>query len=248
MESIILRKQDWGEADELVIFLTRELGWLTGVAKNAKKSRVRFGGHLEPLALVDLSLRPRKRDDLVWVDEAQVLNGFLGIRTDLAKVAKASYLFELASIFLPEGHPEPSVFDFLFGFLEDLETTEPGSLLFMLDEIQLLALLGYAPRFDVCPACGKPLERGADAFFSCIHGGACHPGCLVDSDRRDLPLAPDTLAIIRKGLTVDRGIAERLRLNKKGLEELRNALSAFVRSLRGFEIKSLYFLEDMGLW
>jgi DNA repair protein RecO (recombination protein O) len=248
VESIILRKQDWGEADELVVFLSRELGWLTGVAKNAKKSRVRFGGHLEPLALVDLSLRPRKRDDLVWVDEAQVMNGFLSIRTNLAKVAKASYLFELASIFLPEGHPEPSVFDFLLGFLKDLQTTDPGSLLFMLNEIQLLALLGYAPRFDVCPDCGKTLERGEDAFFSYTHGGACHPGCLADSEARNLPLAPDTLAIIRKGLTVDRGVAERLRLNRKGLEELRHALSAFVRSLRGAEIKSLFFLEDMRLW
>ncbi len=248
MQSIILKKQDWGEADELVVFLARELGRLTGVAKNAKKSRVRFGGHLEPMALVDLSLRSRKRDDLVWIDEAQVMNGFLGIRTNLAKVAKTSYFFELSSIFLPEGQPEPAVFDFLVGFLEDVQTTDPGSLLFMLNEIQLLALLGYAPRFDACTVCGKTLERGEDAFFSHIHGGACHPGCVTDSDARNLPLAPDTLAVIQKGLAVDRGVAERLRLNRKGLDELRQALSAFVRSLRGAEIKSLLFLEDMNLW
>ncbi|MDQ7781824.1 MAG: DNA repair protein RecO [Desulfomonilaceae bacterium] len=248
MESIILRKQDWGEADELVVFLTRDLGRLTGVAKNAKKSRVRFGGHLEPLALVDLSLRSRKRDDLVWIDEAQAMNGFLGIRADLSRVAKASYFSELGLIFLPEGHPEPAVFDFLIGFLESLQKADPGSLLFMLDEIQFLALLGYAPRFDVCPACGKPVDRGEDALFSGIHGGACHRGCLNDSEDRSLPLSPDTLAIIRKGLTVERGVVARLRLNSKGLQEMRQALSAFVRSLRGAEIKSLFFLEEMRLW
>ena len=38
-KSIILKKYDFGEADELVVFLSRELGWLRGVAKNAKKSR-----------------------------------------------------------------------------------------------------------------------------------------------------------------------------------------------------------------
>ncbi|MFH1114611.1 MAG: DNA repair protein RecO [Pseudomonadota bacterium] len=248
VQSIILRKQDWGEADELVVFLARDLGRLTGVAKNAKKSRVRFGGHLEPMALVDLQLRSRKRDDLVWIDEAQVINGFLGIRSNLAKVAKASYLFEVSTIFLPEGRPEPAVFSFLVGFLENLQTTDPGSLLFLLDELRLFALLGYAPRFDACTVCGGTLERGEDAFFSHIHGGACHPRCVEEPEARNLPLAPDTLAVIKKGLAVDRGVAERLRLNRKGLEELRKALSAFARSQRGAEIKSLLFLEDMHLW
>jgi DNA repair protein RecO (recombination protein O) len=248
VKSIVLKKQDWGEADELVLFLSRDLGWLTGVAKNAKRSRVRFGGHLEPFALVDLSLRPRKRDNLVWVDEAQVVRGFLNIRTDLARVAKASYLLEIASIFLAEGHPDETVFDFLLGFLETLQTSDPGSLLFMLAEIRLLSLLGYAPRFDACPACGKLLEAGEDAFFLPFRGGACHPGCLESPERRDLPLAPDTLAVVRKGLAVEPEVAERLRLNQKGLSELRRALSAFVRSVRGDEIKSLLFLEEMALW
>lgn len=248
VKSIILRKQDWGEADELVAFISRELGWLTGVAKNAKKSRIRFGGHLEPFTLVDLSLRPRKRDDLVWIDEAQIIRGYLGIRADLTRVARASYLFEMASVFLPEGHPDPAVFDFLQGFLEDLQHAESGSLLFMLAEIRLLGLLGYSPRFDVCPACAKLLEPGEDAVFSPLRGGACHPQCLEPQEAKDVILSPDTLAIVRKGLTVEREVAERLRLNKKGLEELRSALSAFVRSTRGDEMKSLLFLEEMGLW
>jgi len=93
---MILKKQDRGEADELVIFLSRELGWLRGVAKNAKKSRVRFGGHLEPFSLVDLTIRSRQKDTMVWIDESQALHGFLGIRSDIKKVAQAAYFFELS--------------------------------------------------------------------------------------------------------------------------------------------------------
>lgn len=246
VRSLILKKQDWGEADELVFFFSRDLGWLRGVAKNAKKSRVRFGGHLEPFSMVDLTLRPRKKDDLVWIDESQVVHGFLGIRSEIRKVALASYFLELASLFLPEDQPDPAVFDFLVQFLHNIEYEDVSPVLLLLDEIRLLGLLGYAPRFDTCPECGKPLARGDDAIFSSARGGACHPGCIGRDEERTLSLSPDALAVIRKGLQVDRQVARRLRLSRNGMEELRQALSAFVRHLRGQEINSLVFLENMS--
>jgi len=245
VRSLILKKQDWGEADELVVFFSRDLGWLRGVAKNAKKSRVRFGGHLEPFSVVDFTLRTRKKDELVWIDESQVAQGFLGIRSDIYKVALAAYFLELASLFLPEDQPDPELFDFLIEFLQRLESEDTSPLLLLLDEIRLLGLLGYAPRFDVCPECGKSLERGEDAIFSPARGGACHPGCIGRDEERDLLLSPDTLAVVRKGMQVERPVAKRLRLSRNGIEELRLALSAFVRYLRGWEINSLVFLENL---
>ena len=246
-KSIILKKYDFGEADELVVFLSRELGWLRGIAKNAKRSRVRFGGHLEPLSLVDLSLRPRKRDDLVWIDESQVLQGFLPIRSDIRKVAHAQYFLELCSVFLAEDHPDQVLFDFVLDFLERLETALPNPVRLLLDEIRLLAILGYGPRFDICPLCGKSFERGQGVTFAPNLGGACHPTCVGSNAMRSVPLSPNTLAIVRKGLEVGSEVAGRLRLNRMGLDELRLALSAFVRYQRGGEMNSLLFLEQMGL-
>jgi DNA repair protein RecO (recombination protein O) len=101
--SIILQKRERGEADELVHFVTSEFGWLRGVAKNSRKSRIRFGGHLEPLALTDLQLRARKRDSLVWIEDAQLTRGFLRIRADVRLCAAAVHLFEVASRFEGEG-------------------------------------------------------------------------------------------------------------------------------------------------
>jgi hypothetical protein len=54
------------------------------------------------------------------------------------------------------------------------------------------------------------------------------------------------LAVVRRGLEVGRDAANRLRLNPKGLQELRAALSGFVRHIRGEQISSLTFLETMG--
>jgi DNA repair protein RecO (recombination protein O) len=228
-----------------VKFLSRDLGWLTGVAKNAKKSRVRFGGHLEQFALVDLFLRPR-RDEMVWIDDAQMVRGFLGIRSDIGKVGKVAYFLELGSLFVPEGQPDSDLFDFLLRFLESVESSEASPLRYLLDEILLLGILGFEPRFDLCPACGKPLRAGDDGVFSAHLGGACHRACVPPRDPANLTLSPDTLAVVRRGLEVARDASNRLRLSRKGVEELRSALSALVRHVRGEQINSLLFLETMG--
>jgi DNA repair protein RecO (recombination protein O) len=247
IRSIILKKQDRGEADELVVFLSRELGWLRGIAKNAKRSRVRFAGHLEPFSIVDLTLRPRKKDDLVWIDDAQVIRGFLGIRSDIAKVARVAYFLELASVFLPENSPDPAVFDFLQELLEALDVSALSPLRLLLDEIRLLGLLGFAPRFDLCPICGLKIETGQDGWFSPGRGGACHRDCTDIHEPGSVMLSPGTLAVIRRALEVEEQTARRLKVSKLNTEELRAALSSFVRYLRGNEINSLAFLEATGL-
>ncbi len=244
VRSIILKKTDRGEADELVVFLSRDLGWLRGVAKNAKKSRVRFGGHLEPLSLVDLTLRPRRKDDLVWVGDSQVIRGFLGLRSDLGKIALASYFLEMCSLLMLEGNPDSRIFDFILEFLENLEKSDLHPERFLLDEIRLLGLLGHGPRFDTCVTCGEPIGPGEDALFSPGLGGVNHNAC-EDSRATDLTLSPDTLAFIRRGLELKGDAASRVRLNRKGLAELRRSLSSFVRHVRGQEIRSLVFLEKL---
>jgi hypothetical protein len=59
-------------------------------------------------------------------------------------------------------------------------------------------------------------------------------------------LSPETLAIVRRGLQVERSVAKRLRLHRHGIEEVRRALGAFVRHLRGEDVKSLSFLEKLA--
>ena len=54
-DALILRSYKLGESDRIVVFLTRDRGKKRGVARNARQSRRRFGGALEPL-----TLRPRR--------------------------------------------------------------------------------------------------------------------------------------------------------------------------------------------
>lgn len=244
MRSIILRKTDKGEADELVTFFSRDCGWLTGIAKNSKKSRVRFGGNLEPYTIVDLNIRQRKRDDLVWIDDAAVLRAFTNIRLDIDSFARASYFLELASAFSAESQPDENLFDFMEGFLAQLDTAKPNISLLLLKEIELLGLLGYSPTINVCPICSRAFHSNEGGIFSVEAGGVCHATC--SNNRRDqfLALSPDTLALLRRAFEMDKSLLGRFRLNQKGQSELRRALSCFVRWLRGEDFKSLRFMES----
>lgn len=247
VRSLIFTKRDRGEADELVVFFSEEHGRLRGVAKNAKKSIIRFGGHLEPFCLVDLVLRARRRDELVWIEESSLIRGYDGLRRDPEKAALASHMLEVASVLSPEGQADPPLFAFLVDFLGLLEAGETNLVLFLIDEIVLLGLLGHQPNFHDCPVCSQPLEVGTSGFFSNQYGGAVHPSC-VDDREGLIPMSADTLAVVRRGMNLERTAAGRLRLGRKGLSELHGALSGFVRHLRGGELNSLIYMEKINLW
>ena len=48
-DALILRTYKLGEADRIVVFLTRDRGKKRGVAKGARRPRSRYSGALEPL-------------------------------------------------------------------------------------------------------------------------------------------------------------------------------------------------------
>ena len=64
-DALILRTYKLGESDRIVVFLTRDRGKKRGVAKNARQSRRRFGGALEPLTCGRVGYLERERRDLV---------------------------------------------------------------------------------------------------------------------------------------------------------------------------------------
>ena len=68
-DAVILRTYALGESDRIVVFLTRDRGKKRGVAKNARQSRRRFGGALEPLTCGRITYRERERQDLVFVQD-----------------------------------------------------------------------------------------------------------------------------------------------------------------------------------
>jgi DNA repair protein RecO (recombination protein O) len=72
-DALILRTYKLGEADRIVVFLTRDRGKKRGVAKGARRPRSRFLGALEPLTEVRVAYFEKERRELVGLNFAEMI-------------------------------------------------------------------------------------------------------------------------------------------------------------------------------
>src|SRR5512143_4181513 len=70
-DALILRTYKLGEADRIVVFLTRDRGKKRGVANGARRRRSPFAGALEPLTRVGVTYYEREHRDLVRLSYAE---------------------------------------------------------------------------------------------------------------------------------------------------------------------------------
>ena len=70
-DALVLRTYKLGEADRIVVFLTRDRGKKRGVAKGARRPRSRFTGALEPLTEVSVAYFEKERRELVGLNYAE---------------------------------------------------------------------------------------------------------------------------------------------------------------------------------
>jgi DNA repair protein RecO (recombination protein O) len=76
---IVLRTYKLGEADRIVVFLTRDRGKKRGVAKGARRPRSRFLGALEPLTEARVAYFEKERRELVGLNFAETIRSPLGL-------------------------------------------------------------------------------------------------------------------------------------------------------------------------
>lgn len=142
--AIILRTLKCGESDLVVHGLNGEGHRIHLLAKGALRSRRRFGGGvLEPLNYVQVSYRLREEKDedepLHWLNEAQLLKDFQGLRTDFDRLELGIYFLQLASKVGRAGDLHNSaLFDILGNSLHSLETSAKIKSLRLLFELKVL--------------------------------------------------------------------------------------------------------------
>jgi DNA repair protein RecO (recombination protein O) len=78
-DALVLRTYKLGEADRIVVFLTRDRGKKRGVAKGARRHRSRFIGALEPLTEVRIAYFESERRELVGLNYAEIVRSPLSL-------------------------------------------------------------------------------------------------------------------------------------------------------------------------
>jgi DNA repair protein RecO (recombination protein O) len=144
-DALILRTYKLGESDRIVVFLTRDRGKKRGVAKNARQSRRRFGGGLEPMTCGRVAYVERERRDLVLLNYVEPTRSPLAA-ADGEALGYAGYFAELIDEWAQEADPNETLFRLGVSMVEAMAAGVPIDPLARYFEYWLLRLQGvYQP-------------------------------------------------------------------------------------------------------
>ena len=130
---------------------------------------------------------------MAFLEQARLLDPFLGLRTNPSRYALASFLVEMLDRLSPEGIHGPEaehLFAYAIESLGMLETARPTATLRLLLELRAFDALGLRPELGRCVRCGRvPSETvaldhrvnfhvpdGGIVFISTRRGGFCRCG------------------------------------------------------------------------
>jgi DNA repair protein RecO (recombination protein O) len=167
-DALILRTYKLGESDRIVVFLTRDRGKKRGVAKNARQSRRRFGGGLEPMTCGRVGYVERERRDLVLLNYVEPTRSPLAA-ADGEALGYVGYFAELIDECAPEADPNETLFRLGASLVEAMAVGVPIEPLARYFEYWLLRLQGvYQP--------DPRASNGARAFLDAAR--TCSPFAL----------------------------------------------------------------------
>ena len=178
-DALVLRTYKLGEADRIVVFLTRDRGKKRGVAKWARRQRSRFTGALEPLTEVKVAYFEKERRELVGLNYAETVRSPLILAGGPAQAGPyeegagdalgyVSYFAELIDEWAQESDTDERLYRLGVSMLDALASGAPVEPLARYFEYWLLRLQG------VYPEARGTLSEGAMAFLAASRRIAPH--------------------------------------------------------------------------
>ena len=154
-DALILRTYKLGEADRIVVFLTRDRGKKRGVAKGARRPRSRFAAALEPMTEVRLAYFEKESRELVGLNYAETVRSPLAFAMRLDGPAEGGihddalgyigYFAELLDEWAQEADADDRLYRLGASMLDALSAGAPVQPLARYFEYWLLRLQGVYP-------------------------------------------------------------------------------------------------------
>lgn len=173
--ALVIRTYDLGEADRIIVFLTKGRGLVRGVAKGVRRSKSRFGSRLQPFIELDVQFYAgRSLESITGADTVQFFA--TGIIEDLGRYSAAGAVLEATErlALAHVGGDGDSLYDLVIDALADLQASSTPTLRLDAFLLQAMELAGWAPSLFQCGNCGTPGPHGA---FHPAPGGALCATC-----------------------------------------------------------------------
>jgi DNA repair protein RecO (recombination protein O) len=240
--AIILRRQDYGEADRLLTIFTPEHGKLKVIAKGVAKPAGRKTGHVE-LFTRSAMLIARGREIHV-VSQAEMTESYLPLHENLERGAYANYVVELLDHFSEFEEQNTSLFNLLDAVLGWLSAPQVDlRLAARFYEVHLLSLVGFQPSLFTC-IIGQEDIQAQDQYFSLADGGIVCPDH-VRSSAQVIPINLTTLKTLRYLQTRSYDVVQKLRVDNVLHLELERILQNYIAHVLERHLKSVEFIRRL---
>ena len=173
-EAINIKNYPLNDNDSIVIMFSKSKGLIRAVAKGAKRPKSKLGARIQMFIANKLMLFEGKNLDTI--QEAQSLNTFSKIRSDLDKLSYSMYVAEIVNNFCSnncsQDENNEEIYNLIFNTynkISNSKTKEEILLSILKFQIKLMDILGWGIDFKMCSICQKEIET--NALFSFNLGG-----------------------------------------------------------------------------
>lgn len=240
VEGIIVNEKDFGETSKIVDILTKEHGLISVMAKGVKKLKSTLRGVTTKLTYGYFHIYYKEGKISTLID-ADVINSFKSIRSDLLRISYASFISELVGqVIKQEISDEDSreVYDLFVASLTKINEEFDPMIITNILELKLLPFLGVNPMIDECAICGDTT--------SIVTISADKYGYLCKNCRTNEHIVSDkTVKFIRMFYYVDISKISKLDISDKVKYEINHFIDEFYDKHTGLYLKTKQFLKDI---
>ncbi len=247
-KAILLRYYDYGEADRLFVFFTRDYGKLKLIAKRARRSLKRQFATIDLLSYLELSFKANEERELYPISSIEMIEPFMTLRHDLKALSCALYFVDLIDAFYKVREKDDAMFVDLVTFLTIFEKGGFKLCAIPMFQMKMLRRAGLAPNLDTCINCGEPFEPQPKMKydFSNIKGGCLCAKCRGGA--YDCKLSLGTLKMLRLAQNTPVRDISRISFTRQALRESVTTLGGFITYHLSKSLKSYEYLLSMRIF
>jgi len=184
-QAINLKNYPLNDNDSIVVMFSKEKGIISAVAKGAKKPKSKLGARIQMFIANSLLLFEGKNLDTI--SEAQSLNTFSKIRSDIDKLTCSMYISEIVNLFCSKQYNKDENYEEIYNLIfntynsiANASSKEKVFLAVLKFQIKIMNILGWGLNFLTCAKCGELIEK--DSYYSsCNNNFVCEKCSETDS-------------------------------------------------------------------
>ena len=240
-ESIILRRQNLGEADRIMTLLTPAYGKLRVLAKGIRRPGSRKAGHVEPFTRSNLLVAKGRNLDIIT--QAETIDAYPRLRQDLDRLGQAAYAIELVDRFGVQEAESQALYHLTTRTLERLDREPETAAPLRYFQVRLLDISGYRPELHRCVNCSEEAQP-LDQFFSVDEGGLLCPNC-GPKNPYARPLSLGALKVLRHYQRHGYAEASRPQVSQTVVLELEALMESYLNHLVERDLHAPVFVRQV---